>query len=320
MSPCLFGQTQDGRDVHAIPLCGHGLRVTILTLGAILQDLRLDGIDHSLTLGRDQVADYEASYGYYGALIGPVANRIRDGQAQIGGRGFSFERNENGKTTLHSGRCGAHAKIWQIDTYSESHALLSLKLSNGDGGFPGNRTLIAEYELRPDATLRLTIRATSDADTLLNATNHSYWNLDGSDCASGHMLQIAADHYLPCDGDNLPTGEHRDVQGTEFDFRQPRHFAPGAPPLDHNFCLSDQQTALRDVLWLTGRTGVQMTLATTEPGVQVYDHRDRAPLHHGLAIEPQGWPDAPNQPGFPSITLKASETREQISEWRFRRG
>lgn len=320
MSPRLFGQTQDGHDIHAITLSGHGLRVTILTLGAILQDLRLDGIDHSLTLGRDQVADYEASYGYYGALIGPVANRIGGGQAQLGNRLLSFERNENNKTTLHSGSSGSHTKIWQIDAYSENYVSLSLELPNDEGGFPANRTLTARYELRPDATLRLTIRATSDADTLLNATNHSYWNLDGSDSASGHMLQIAADHYLPCDGDNLPTGEIRAVQGTAFDFRQPRRFSPGQPPLDHNFCLSDRQTALRDVLWLTGQSGLRMVLATTEPGVQVYDHRDREPFHHGLAIEPQGWPDAPNQPGFPSITLNAGETRQQMSEWRFSQG
>lgn len=315
-----FGTCADGPTVDAITLAGHGLRLRLLTLGAILQDLRLDGLDHSLTLGRDSLADYEGSFGYYGALIAPVANRLRNARAIVGGKKIQLEPNENGRTALHSGSSGTHQKIWQVNECTEIMCQMSVELPYGEGGFPGNRRISARFELCPDACLRLTIRSETDADTLINATNHSYWNLDGTNSVAGHSLRIAADHVLPTDKDTLPTGVIRPVAGGPFDFRAERVFAPGDPPLDHNFCLSRAQVPLREVLWLRGQSGVAMTLSTTEPGVQVYDHRDRDPRAHGLAIEPQGWPDAPNCPGFPPILLRGGETCKQISEWRFSRG
>jgi aldose 1-epimerase len=166
--------------------------------------------------------------------------------------------------------------------------------------------------------------ATTDALTLFNAANHSYWNMDGSDTWVGHTLQIAADRYLPVTPDFTPTGEIADVAGSHYDLRQPRAIQPGVDTYDHNFCLSDGQQALRDVLWLRGASGVTMTLATTEAGVQIYDGRGSMRpgrgLYEGLAIEAQGWPDAPNHAGFPSIELSAGAQYHQTTEWRFGRG
>ncbi len=313
----VFGNTAQGETVHAIDLSAHGLSATVLTLGGILQDVRLDGIDHSLTLGRDNLADYEGDYAYFGALVGPVANRLRDASARIGGKAYHFEKNENGKTLLHGGATGLHSKVWNIDKSDENSVTLTVFLPDGEGGMPGNRSIEARYEITAPGTLRLTVTAQTDAETLMNVAHHGYWNLDGSDSVAGHELRIAADHYLPTDKDTLPTGVIRPVAGGDFDFRDGKPFAPGQPDLDHNFCLSRARTDLRDVLWLTGQTGRQMVMATTEPGVQIFDHRNMDPLYHGLAIEAQVWPDAPNCPGFPDISLKPGETCEQVTEWRF---
>jgi aldose 1-epimerase len=157
----------------------------------------------------------------------------------------------------------------------------------------------------------------------MNVANHSYWNLDGTADWAGHRLQVAADRYLPTTDDFTPTGEIVDVAGTAYDFRAGRRIARSEPPLDNNFCLSDGRVALRDVLWLTGEGGVAMTVATTEPGIQIYDGRNAIRPGHGayegLAIEAQGWPDAPNHAGFPSIALGPDETYQQVTEWRFAR-
>lgn len=312
-----FGMTQRGEKVHAIDLSAHGLSATVLTLGGILQGLRLDGTAHSMTLGRDTVADYDGAYAYFGALVGPVANRLRDATARIGDKTHRFEKNENGKTLLHGGSTGLHSKIWHIDEDVPESVFLSVDLPDGEGGMPGNRRITARYEITGPGTLRLTVTSRTDTETLINVAHHGYWNLDGSDCVAGHELRITADHYLPADKDTLPTGVIRPVAGGDFDFRDGKPFAPGQPELDHNFCLSRARTALRDVLWLKGQSGRQMVMATTEPGVQVFDHRNMDPLYHGLAIEAQAWPDAPNCPGFPAITLGPGETCTQVTEWRF---
>jgi aldose 1-epimerase len=136
-------------------------------------------------------------------------------------------------------------------------------------------------------------------------------------------LQLAADHYLPVDDMTCPTGEIAPVAQTDMDFRHPRILQNDAPALDHNFCLSDDVAALRDVLWLTGQSGLQMTLATTEPGLQLHDaansHRPDKPIYEGLVIEPQRWPDAPNHRGFPSITVRPDAPYHQTTTWRFTR-
>ena len=312
-----FGTTADGRAVQKITLAKGDLTVSLLTWGAVLQSVRLAGVDHDLTLGSDRLADYEGEMCYHGAIMAPVANRIGHARAVIGGKDHRFQANE-GPHCLHSGSDGAHAQLWEIVSAGDTHATLALTLPDGLGGFPGNRRVEARFSLTDDR-LRLEIHAVSDAETLWNATNHSYWTLDGGTDFSGHRLQINADHWLPTDAEARPSGQIAPVAGSAMDFRQPRPLTPGVPALDHCFCLSSEQVPLREVLHLQGKSGVSLHVATTEPGVQIYDARGARQPYDGIAIETQGWPDAPSFPAFPSIRLRAGETRVQITEWRLQR-
>ena len=316
-----FGRTRAGAAVRVATLRSGALTVRVLTLGATLQDLRLAGVGRGLTLGSGSVADYEGAMRFHGSLIAPVANRIGGNRAEAGGQVLRFDPGPEQPNILHSGAAGTHLKLWSMEESGPDAVTLALDLPDGEGGFPGNRTVRATYSLSEPDCLRLEVVAETDRPTLFNAANHSYWNLDGSESWQGHRLEIAADHYLPATGDVLPTGEIAPVAGTAFDFRAGKLAGPGKPPLDHCFCLSDRRVALRPVLTLTGATGVAMTFSTTEPGVQVYDGRGAArpgrQAGEGVAIEAQGWPDAPNHPGFPSILLRPDETYRQITEWRF---
>lgn len=312
-----FGTTQTGKSVEKITLRAGELSVAILTFGAVIQSVRLAGIPHDLTLGSDALADYEGDFRYHGSVIAPVVNRLTNAQAPLADQTLQFDVNFNGKHTLHSGTAGTQIKVWELVDASGAECLLALTLPDGEGGFPSTRRIEAKFELTPPASLRLTITTTTDKHTILNATNHSYWNLDGSADFSGHSLEIAADAYLPATDDFIPTGEIRPVADM-FDFRDPKPVSPQNPPLDNCFCLSHAQAPLRDVLSLRGQSGTTMIVATTEPGIQLYDCRHDS--YKGLAIEAQGWPDAPNKPGFPSIDLAAGQTRTQITEWRFTRG
>jgi aldose 1-epimerase len=318
-----FGTTAAGTQVQRIAITSGALSAAILTKGAILQSVRLAGVDHDLTLGSDLLADYEGKLRHHGALVAPVVNRLTDGKAMIGGKPYVFEKNQNGLHTLHSGAAGTQHKIWTVAAHDAASVTLALDLPDGDGDFPGNRHVTARFSVHPGPVLRLEITATTDALTLFNAANHSYWNMDGSDTWAGHSLQVAARSYLPTTDSFAPTGEIADVTGTPMDFRRGRKLTPADTVLDHNFCLSGGRQPLRDVLWLTGTTGLTMTIATTEAGIHIYDGRAAMRpgrrFHEGLAIEPQNWPDAPNHPGFPSIELKPGETYSQITEWRFTR-
>lgn len=317
----LFGTTADGRDVHKITLSAGDLSVGLLTWGAVLQDVRIAGVDRSLTLGSDSLSDYEGDMRYHGSLIGPVVNRISTARVRLDGMVYELERNEKGYIHLHSGAQGTHLQVWDVVEVTENSATLSITLPDGMCGLPGNRQVTVTFAVTAPANLTMKVTGQTDSKTLMNFANHSYWNLDGTDTWAGHQLCIAAERYLPGTDDAYPTGEIADVNGTEMDFRTVREIAPGKPPLDNNFCLSDARTGLRDVLWLTGQSGVQMTMATTETGIQIYDGRQaQRPGHgtyEGLAIEAQSWPDAPNHRGFPSIMLTPDAPYQQITRWRF---
>lgn len=317
-----FGATSDGTAVEKITLTNDALTVSVLTYGGAVQSVRLVGIDHDLTLGSDDLADYEGPMKSYGVIIGPVANRIAGAKTVLDGTELSFEANQDGRHSLHSGSDAAQSQVWTIVDQSETHVMLSLDLCDGVGGFPGNRTLTAVYELN-DTSLQLTLTATTDKTTLINLANHSYWNLDGSDTFDGHALRISADHMLPTTQEAVPTGEIKSVENLAYDFRTWVELVPGNIPLDHNFCLTDARRDVTDVATLKGTTGVTMTMSTTEPGLQVYDGRTTGTGHAdfqdyaGIALEAQGWPNAMNEPAFPSVTLPAGETYKQITRWTF---
>ena len=317
-----FGQTADGRAVQRITLSKGDLTVALLTWGAVLHSVRLAGVAHDLTLGSDRMEDYQGAMLYHGPVIAPVANRIGHARAKVGGRDVALEANQAGHC-LHSGSTGAQGQVWDVVSVTDDSATLGLSLPDGLGGFPGNRRVEARFSLTGRATLRLELYATTDTETLWNATSHGYWTLDGGADWAGHSLQIAADHFLQTDADARPTGEIVPVAGGPMDFRMPRMPSPGHPALDHCFCLSDGPRPLRDVLILQGASGLRMTVATTEPGVQIYDGRDgKCPsrgLYAAIAIETQGWSDAPSYTAFPPITLRPDAPARQITEWRFDR-
>ncbi len=316
-----FGTTKDGQDVQKITLAAGDLTVQLLTWGAVVQDVQLAGVNRSLTLGSDQLSDYEGDMRHHGALIGPVANRISNARVRLDGMMYELERNQDGRIHLHSGAQAIHLQVWDVVEVTPSAATLAITLPDGMCGLPGTRRITARFKITAPATLTMTVHGATDATTLMNFANHSYWNLDGSDTYDGHRLRIAADRYLPCTQDDYPTGEIVDVTGTDMDFRAEREITVNRPPFDNNFCLSDTNRPLRDVLRLTGGSGVQMTMGTTATGIQVYDARDAQrpgkTRYEGLAIEAQAWPDAPNNPAFPSIKITPDAPYSQTTQWRF---
>lgn len=317
----VFGQTTDGRDVHALTLSAGDLTVRLLNWGAVLHSVRLAGVDYDLTLGSDDVTDYEDRLSYHGSLIGPVVNRLTRAQAEIAGQTYHFEANLNGTHSLHCGACGTHLKLWEIVDHGPAHATFAVDLPDGEGGYPGNRRVTARFEVEAPATLRMTIDGVTDAPSIMNFANHGYWNLDGSATWEGHSLKIAADRVLPTDDLFIPTGEIRDVTGTPYDLRDGRVLALDEPPIDNCFVLSDDVMPLREVLWLTGASGVRLAMATDAQGMHVFDGRhDYSPnfgRYRALAFEAENWPDAPNHAGFPSIEIGPDAPYHQLTEWRF---
>lgn len=316
-----FGTSTTGVDVEKITLTSGDLTVSILTWGAIVQDVRLAGVDYGLTLGSDDLADYEGTLRHHGALIGPIANRISNARIKLDGMMYELERNQDGEIHLHSGAQATHLRNWTLADASDSHATLICKLRDGDCGLPGNRQIAVTYRVSAPATLSMEITGTTDTTTVMNFANHSYWNLDGTPSWDNHTLTVHADRFLPSTTQCYPTGEIVDVTDTPMDFRKPRQITQKTDSFDNNFCLSDHRVPLRDALTLTGTSGVTLTMATTEPGIQVYDNKNGSragrSTFEGLALEAQFWPDATNNLAFPSITVTPDQTYTQITSWRF---
>ena len=325
-----FGRTIDGRDVQAITLRSEKVTATVLTFGAVLQDLRLVGVPYPLTLGAPSLLAYESDLAFFGSIVGPVANRIRDARASINGQLYTFPPDLPEGHTLHTGAFGLQTKVWEVAALSDSEVTLKIALPDGEAGLPGNRKISAQYSL-VESTLTLDIRATSDAPTLMNPANHSYWNLDGTPTYEGHTLQVAAQRYCAADADLLPTGMTPQTRGTDFDFATPTPLKANAETFfDHNLCLSDARAPLRQVATLRGRSGVSLALATTEAGLQLYDGNGLTSAGHpthtapygpyaGLALEAQGWPGATTHRHFPQWELHPGETYHQTTSFSFTR-
>ncbi len=289
-----FGTLPDGRAVTAHTLKRGPFTMVLLDHGARLQALHIEGISESLTLPSKDAAELEGTAIWNGPVIGPVLNRIGGAKANIDGSTYSFTPNE-GANLLHSGNSTTATLIWDTEI-SEDVATFGLTLKDGFGGFTGNRKITATYTLTDDG-FTLDIIATTDAPTLMNVGHHPNWTLGGGDLS----LQIDADRYLPVNASTLPTGEIAAVDGTEFDFRSPR-----VPPktIDHNFCLNQNAR-----IALQG-PHARLDIETDAPGLQIYTGKT------GIAVEPQLWPDAPNNPNFPSITLAPGDTFRQLTRYR----
>lgn len=328
-----FGQMPDGTDVHRVQLSGYGLTANILTYGAVLQDLRLEGHDFPLVLGFEDFESYLAHSPYFGATAGRYINRIRDGHLEIDGKTFQLDQNFLGKHCLHGGSKGVALRVWTIEDYNEVSLTLSIVLADGEMGFPGELKVHAKFTLQPDQTLDIRYGAITDKPTLCNIGHHSYFNLDGSKSIIDHTLQVHASHYTPVDKELIPTGQVIDVEGTSFNFQEPQLVKSGGQDgiFDHNFCLSSGREKLRLVATLhSPSSGVSMQIHTTEPGLQVYDGAkidipvaglDEIMMEPraGIALEPQVWPDSVHHKHFPQAILRPGEQYVQHTQFVFKK-
>ncbi|WP_327425207.1 galactose mutarotase [Streptomyces sp. NBC_01230] len=306
----VFGTLADGTAVHRWTLERAGTRVRVLTYGGVVQSVEVpgqDGVRAQVALGLPDLAAYEKPSGpYFGALVGRYANRIARGSFVLDGRTHRVTRNE-GRNHVHGGARGFDRRVWEARELTDG-VELSLVAEDGEEGFPGRLAVSAAYTLDEDGALRIAYRATTDAPTVLNLTNHTYWNLAGahSGSAVGHTLRIAAGRITPTDAESLPTGEFLPVDGTRFDFRETRTVGGG---YDHNFVLDAADGPVAELCDpVSGRV---LTVTTTEPGLQLYtaDHFDGRPYGpcDGIALETQHFPDSPNRPEFPSTVLRPGE-------------
>lgn len=309
----------DGSTVYELALQGGGLRAKILSFGACLQDLRLEGQSHPLVLGHADPQAYLSNPAYFGAIVGRYANRIAQGRARIGERVVQLDQNTPQGHLLHGGRAGTGHLNWRVLDHTPEHAALAITLPDGHMGFPGQLEVRATYRLLPDATLEIAISATTSAPTLCSFASHNYFNLDGAPDLTGHTLRVGAETYLPIDATGIPLGHTAPVAGTRFDLREPRGLGTDLA-FDHCFCFDGAQV-IRPVATLTAGP-VAMALHSDAPGLQVYTGDGIAPdgrfgPRAGVALEPQIWPDAPNHPSFPQAELHPGETFQQRTQFRF---
>ena len=310
-------------------IAGGGLTADFMEWGATLLDMRLDGHDAPLVLGLETPTDYIAGHAQYmGASVGRVANRIGNARFALDGETYRTDPNFRDRHTLHGGGRGTGHREWEMVEHDDDAITFALDLADGEMGFPGAMRIEATFACTEDAMFQVRYGATTEAPTPCNLAHHSYWNLDGKPTLADHVLTVAADRYVPVDDDLIPTGV-APVEGTAFDFRQGRPL-PGDGLLDHNLCLSDGKVARRAVAWL--RAGdLTMTIATDQPGLQVYDGAlldvavpgiggRRYGPHAGVALEAQGWPDAVNHAAFPGTILQPGETYEQTTTFSFAKG
>jgi len=331
-----FGRLPDGTEVHSVTIADGELTAEILTIGAVIRDVRLAGIGHPLVLGYERAEHYANNIPHIGAVAGRSANRIGHGRFSIDGRDYQVSLNESGRHHLHGGFSGFAMKVWRLAGYDATSVTLELSSPDGEEGYPGKVDVTLRYSIEAPGTIRMEARAVTDAPTLVNLAQHSYFNLDDSSDILDHHLQIFAASYTPTDRELVPTGEIVSVAGSDFDFRSPRPIRKmrGADRVvyDTNFVVDRQRSAVPHTMarLSSPKNGVSVTVASTEPGVQLYDGVSMNIQHPGLGgrrylvngaccLEPQVFPDAPNHPGFPSSILRPGEIYHQLTTFAFAR-
>ncbi|EJN03926.1 aldose epimerase family protein [Phyllobacterium sp. YR531] len=334
----VFGHTDSGEPVHRITITGGGLTAKVLTWGAVIQDLRLKGHEQPLVLGYQEFSDYPAYSPYLGATIGRSINRIRDGELTIDGKIYELQKNFRGLHNIHGGSEGAGKRLWQVVAVGPDYVTLTIQLADGEMGFPGNLNITCTYMLESKGTLAIRMDAVTDKATVCNLAHHSYFNLDdgGATDALDHQVRIDAYAYLPTDVDLLPDGRVLPVAGTTHDFREfrtvRREENGKQVTYDNNFCLASQRRPLCAVAWAKGASsGVEMTVSTTEPGVQLYASNTLGGKpaigltgktyenHAALCFEAQVWPDSTHFPYFPQAILRPDETYSQMTKYSFKK-
>lgn len=310
----IYGTTPDGLDFELFTLSRGDLTVQITNYGARLLRVVRDGVD--LLYGPKSPEELLADDCYCGAVCGRVANRIAGGSFELDGRRYQLAVN-NGPNHLHGGTIGFNARIWSVEQADESRLVLTLLSPDGEEGYPGTVRVRAVYSLGEQG-LSLDLEADTDAPTLLNLTNHAYWNLAGQGTIDGHLLSVAADAYTPMVS-NIPTGSIDPVDGTLYDLRRPallgERNAPSAIAggYDDNYVLNNGGE-LREAAVLTCGER-RLRVSTNAPGLQVYTG-DYLPLKRGgVALEAQNYPDSPHHANFPSIELRPGETYRRRICW-----
>lgn len=346
-----FGKTNDGTPVEQYVLRNsHGMQATVITYGATLQALKVadkNGKFEDVVLGFDEVQGYQSGTAYFGATIGRFGNRLAKGAFELDGKRFQVPLND-GSNSLHGGPLGFDKKVWKAEPAKGKDSVgvtLTYLSADGEMGFPGNLKTEVTYSLNDKNELRIEYKASTDKPTVLNLTNHSYFNLAGA--GNGDVLQqvatLHASHYTPVNGTLIPTGEMAPVAGTPMDFTQPtaigKNIKADHPQLkfaepkhggfDFNWVLDakgDQGKLAADVS--DPQSGRRLQLYTTEPGVQFYTSNFLDGSVKGKAgktyahwsaftLETQHYPDAPNQPNFPSTRLDPGKTYTQSTVLKF---
>lgn len=348
LNPADFESTIDGKQTALYTLKNqNGMEVCITNLGGRVVSIMVpdrDGNLKDVVLGYDNVgqyADREGSPSDYGASIGRYANRISQHSFQIGEENFDLVAND-GDNCLHGGPTGWQYQVYDAEQPDDQTLKLTIVSPDGDNGFPGEVTAITTYRLTDDNTLDITWEATTTKETVINQTNHCYFNLNGDPSREGTNMElyVNADCYTPSDIYYIPTGEVLEVEGTPFDFRTPRVLAEvvndttfeqikNATGVDHNFCLntydlaSDKgdDTQVAASLY-SPESGILLEVFTNEPGIQVYTanfqgvgrdadilrkHGVKYPKHVSVCLESQKYPDTPHHPEWPSANLKPGD-------------
>lgn len=344
-----FGTTKTGDSVDIYTLTNDkGMEARITNYGATLVSLKVPDRDGTLA---DVVFGFDSVYGYtqtppppyFGATIGRYGNRIGGAKFTLDGTTYALDKND-GANSLHGGAHGFDKVMWTAKplTTPDGQAVELTHLSkDGEGGYPGNLTATVTYTLTPDNEIRIHYKATTDRDTVVNLTNHSYFNLAGAGTGEilDHMLTINADRFTPVDAGLIPTGELRPVAGTPFDFRQPHAIGERINSddeqiklgrgYDHNWVLNRAGTGLETAARVSDpKSGRVLEVLTTEPAIQFYTGNfldgsfhgkgGKAYQHRGaLCLETQHYPDSPNHPDFPSTVLKPGQTYDTTTVFRF---
>ncbi len=341
-----WGRTPDGRQIELYTLRNtKGMEVTITTWGAHVVTIKVPdrtGKIDDVILGFDNLDGYLKSppNPYFGATVGRYGNRIAGGKFSLDGVTYTLAKN-NGANSLHGGTVGFDKKVWTATPHNNDGVLMTYLSPNGEEGYPGNLSVSVTFTVTENNELRIQYSGTTDKDTVINLTNHSYFNLAGQGEGDilGHIATIHADRFTPVDASLIPTGELKPVDGTPFDFRKPTRIGERIDAkdeqiargngYDHNYVLnkngSGVQLAARVVDPKTGRV---LEVLTTEPGMQFYtanflDGSLKGPggkaytKRSAFCLETQHFPDSPNHPAFPSTTLKVGETYRSETMYRF---
>jgi aldose 1-epimerase len=343
-----YGTLPDGRQVDLYTMQNaNGVTVKFLSVGGCITEIDIPdrkGDAGNIVLGHDGLPGYNSNTGYFGAIVGRYANRIAKGSFSLNGQTYHLPIN-NGANSLHGGTEGFNLQVWQVTLRTaadNASAVLTYTSPDGQDGYPGTLTVQVTYTLDDSNALRIEYQATTDKPTVLNLTNHSYFNLDGNGSGSAlhQLLQVNADSYTPTDATQIPTGEIAKVAGTPMDFRVLRPIDSQirtpfqqiilAHGYDHNWVLNKTQPSELSFAAraYSPRTGRILEVYTTEPGVQVYTGNglqgtltgSSHTLYRqgdGYTFETQHFPDSPNQPNFPSTVLNPGQVFHSTTVFRF---